>query len=129
MDYADLYELYAEAKSANYNHATRIGALKITMLEELPIVAAALTSIGAPLGTQVAGVYIGLPSVEIYNQGMQAREILISVTDDQTDPGQGLQQTRYGTLWSNDGGGMAILGGKVEIMPLEGYAARTGWTP
>ena len=113
MEYDELDTLYDSATGeGDYVHTP--SALTIQVQNELAIMADA----GAE---DTAGVAIGLPTVEIYNEEGEAMDILMSTAADPT-AGETGDEHRFGTLYTGGGGGMAILNGSLEIAPLSDYA-------
>jgi hypothetical protein len=70
--------------------------------------------------TQATGVVVGLPTVEIHQEGATAMELLVSNSanpiGDTRDPANGVSS--FGTLYTGDST-MAVLDGRIEITPVE----------
>jgi len=117
--YDDLADLYNDATDDTYAHSP--SALTIHVSDDLAV----MDQLG---GDEVAGVQIGLPTVEIHTEGSMAMQLLANATE----PAGGEAQSpvgsergdgdtwSYGTLYSGSET-MAVLGGNLEIAPLEAY--------
>ncbi len=119
LDYGEqLDDLYDSATGGEDGYVHTPSALTIQVSNALPIIQEAT-------GGEVAGVAIGLPTVEIYNEEGDAMDIMMSTAADPT-AGEADDEHRFGTLYTGGGGGMAILSGSLEIAPLSDYAAAAG---
>ncbi len=65
-------------------------------------------------------VIIGLPTVEIYNEGAEAMQLLISTEANPVGETRETGAASFGTLYTGGDSSMAILDGRIEIAPLEG---------
>ena len=114
--YDDLDDLYNDATDDTYAHSP--SALTIHVSDDLAV----MDQLG---GDEVAGVQIGLPTVEIHTEGSMAMQLLANATTDESPVGhrradEDGETWSYGTLYSGSET-MAVLGGKLNVAPLEAY--------
>jgi len=111
--------------------------LTVSYEEDLPVMGRILDSQwaaerpGEARRSPVAGIAIGLPTLEVYTEpgSYDAFDVLITTAENPLDrvgradtPEAPRDTWSYGTLYHSEGGGaMTILSGRIEIMPLETY--------
>lgn len=120
--YNELESLYSAATGNSYTHEASPLTIRVANTQ-----AVEGSAFHDAIGEGLDAVVIGLPTVEIYNQGADAKQILTTSNSNPIDD----TRTRYdgtnynsantysfGTLYTGGGSSMAVLGGQVEIAPL-----------